>query len=153
MSSMENRCPDLTPRPDNPITLKLHQERVRYESEIKELRKELKETYDKLYHTRKRLKEELITAHRTEYDVFYNNLMNLKTIELILSEEYSLLKYNLLKQLRSGMIDNSTYRRLLKEPGEKANQAGENVYKFYTEGIAKIFGDDKKLFNINSLDP
>ncbi len=142
MSSMGNRCPDLTPRQDNPITQKLHQERVRYESEIKGLRKELKETYDKLYHTRKRLKEELITVHRAEYDVFYNNLMNLKTIELILTEEYSLLKYNLLKQLRSGMIDNSTYRRLLKEPGEKANQAGENVCKFYTEGIAKIFGDD-----------
>lgn len=153
MSSMGNRCPDLTPRPDNPITLKLHQERVRYESEIKELRTELKETYDKLCHTRKRLKEELITAHRSEYDIFYNKLINLKTIELILSEEYSLLKYTLLKQLRSGMIDNSTYRRLLKEPGEKANQAGADVNTFYKEEIAKIFGDDKNLFDINSLTP
>ena len=106
---MDNSHSDLTPTPDNPITLKLHQERVRYESEIKELRDELKNAYNNLYQTRKRLKEELIKAHRTEYDIFYNKLMNIKSIELILSSEYSLLKYNLLTKLRCGEIDNSTY--------------------------------------------
>lgn len=51
---MDNSHSDLTPTPDNPITLKLHQERVRYESEIKELRDELKNAYNNLYQTRKR---------------------------------------------------------------------------------------------------
>lgn len=149
---MDNSRLDLTPTPDNPITLKLHQERVRYETEIKELRKELNDAYHNLYQTRKRLKEELMKTHRSEYDAFFNKLMNLKSIELILSGEYSLLKHNLLKKLRCGEIDNSTYRRLLKEPGKKANQAREDVYEFYSDGISKIFGDDKNLFDINDLD-
>ena len=148
---MDNSHSDLTPTPDNPITLKLHQERVRYESEIKELRDELKNAYNNLYQTRKRLKEELIKAHRTEYDIFYNKLMNLKSIELILSSEYSLLKYDLLTKLRCGEIANSTYRRLLKEPGKKARQAQADVIEFFLSEIERIFGEDKKLFKLDNL--
>ena len=78
--------------------------------------------------------------------------MNLKTVELMVSEEYSLLKHNLLEQLRHREIDNSTYRKLLREPGKKANLARKNVLDFFSSEIERIFGEDKTLFNLNNLD-
>ena len=152
MSNESRTHPDLTPKSDNSIIIKLHQERKRHEEDLKAVKQELKATYNKLFQTRQRLKEELIKSHRSEYDVFINKLMNLKTVELMVSEEYSLLKHNLLEQLRHREIDNSTYRKLLRESGKKANLARKNVLDFFSSEIERIFGEDKTLFNLNNLD-
>lgn len=144
---------NMTSRSDNSAIMNLHQEKEEYETEIKELRVALRDRNSKLRLTRKRLREELKNAHRAEYDVFYNKLMNLKSIELILSGKYSSLKLNLLKELRCKAIDNLTYRKLIKEAKNKANKARECVYEFYSYEIEKIFGSYKNLFRLKDLEP
>lgn len=147
----EQSISDLTPRPDNPILQKLHKERALYEEEVSMLKKELREARNELFATRQRLREELIKVHQEEFDVFYNQLMNQKTLELILWEEYNLQKHSLLKRLRSKQIDNCTYRKLLKPLSVKANQSSDAVHEFYSDGIKRIFGSDSHLFSIDSL--
>lgn len=77
--------------------------------------------------------------------------MNLKSVELMLWEEYHLQKHILLQQLRNQQIDNSTYRRTLRPYSIKANESSDAVREFYEEGIERIFGSDKSLFDINNI--
>ncbi|MBD5184669.1 MAG: hypothetical protein HDS97_07250 [Bacteroidales bacterium] len=152
MKSNQNQSiPDLTPCSDNPILQKLHQERAEHEKEVKRLNNELRVARNELFSTRQRLKMELVKAHQEEFDSFYNQLMNLKSVELMLWEEYHLQKYNLLHQLRNQQIDNSTYRRTLRQYSIKANNSSNIVREFYSEGVERIFGMDKNLFSIDVL--
>ena len=143
--------PDLTPCSDNPILQKLHQERAEHEKDVKRLNNELRMARNKLFSTRQRLRVELVKAHQEEFDSFYNKLVNLKSVELMLWEEYHLQKHILLQQLRNQQIDNSTYRRTLRPYSIKANESSDAVREFYEEGIERIFGSDKSLFDINNI--
>ena len=143
--------PDLTPCSDNPILQKLHQERAEHEKDVKRLNNELRMARNKLFSTRQRLRVELVKAHQEEFDSFYNKLVNLKSVELMLWEEYHLQKHNLLQQLRNQQIDNSTYRRTLRPYSIKANESSDAVREFYSEGVERIFGVDKNLFSIDVL--
>ena len=143
--------PDLTPCSDNPILQKLHQERAEHEKDVKRLNNELGMARNKLFSTRQRLRVELVKAHQEEFDSFYNKLVNLKSVELMLWEEYHLQKHNLLQQLRNQQIDNSTYRRTLRPYSIKANESSDAVREFYSEGVERIFGVDKNLFSIDVL--
>lgn len=143
--------PDLTPVADKPLAIKLHQERARYDKELDRLRDELREAHNRLFHTSQRLRVELVKSHRVEYDAFYSELMNLKSMEQTMSSEHRLQRHNLLKQLRNGVIDNSTYRKLLHQSSDQLGQLREKVEAFYAEGIERIFGEDKSIFSINNL--
>ena len=143
--------PDLTPCSDKPILQKLHQERAEHEKDVKRLNNELRMARNKLFSTRQRLRVELVKAHQEEFDSFYNKLVNLKSVELMLWEEYHLQKHNLLQQLRNQQIDNSTYRRTLRPYSIKANESSDAVREFYSEGVERIFGVDKNLFSIDVL--
>lgn len=143
--------PDLTLCSDNPILQKLHQERAEHEKDVKRLNNELRMARNKLFSTRQRLRVELVKAHQEEFDSFYNKLVNLKSVELMLWEEYHLQKHNLLQQLRNQQIDNSTYRRTLRPYSIKANESSDAVREFYSEGVERIFGVDKNLFSIDVL--
>ena len=143
--------PDFTPCSDNPILQKLHQERAEHEKEVKRLNNELRMARNELFSTRQRLRVELVKAHQEEFDSFYNQLMNLKSVELMLWEEYHLQKHNLLQQLRNQQIDNSTYRRTLRPYNIKANESSDALREFYEEGIERIFGEDRILFSIEVL--
>ena len=143
--------PDLTPCSDNPILQKLHQERAEHEKDVKRLNNELRMARNKLFSTRQRLRVELVKAHQEEFDSFYNKLVNLKSVELMLWEEYHLQKHNLLQQLRNQQLDNSTYRRTLRPYIIKANESSDAVREFYSEGVERIFGVDKNLFSIDVL--
>ena len=152
MKSNQNQSiPDLTPCSDNPILQKLHQERAEHEKEVKRLNNELRVARNELFSTRQRLRMELVKAHQEEFDSFYNQLMNLKSVELMLWEEYHLQKHILLKQFRNQQIDNSTYRRTLRQYSIKANNSSNIVREFYSEGVERIFGIDKNLFSIDVL--
>lgn len=143
--------PDLTPCSDNPILQKLHQERAEHEKEVKRLNNELRMARNELFSTRQRLRVELVKTHQEDFDSFYNQLMNLKSVELMLWEEYHLQKHILLQQLRNQQIDNSTYRRALRPYSIKANESSDAVREFYSEGVERIFGVDKNLFSIDVL--
>lgn len=148
---MKKYVPDLTPRSDNPILQKLHEERAEHEAEVKRLNQELRAARNELFAIRQRLKAELVKAHQEEFDIFYNRLMNLKSIEMIYREEYLKKKHSLLKQLHEREIDISEYRKELKPLSLKANQTCDAVQEFYTEGIVRIFGDDCRFFSIDGL--
>ena len=112
---------------------------------------ELRMARNELFSTRQRLRVELVKAHQEEFDSFYNQLMNLKSVELMLWEEYHLQKHNLLQQLRNQQIDNSTYRKTLRPYSIKANESSDALREFYEEGIERIFSEDINLFSIEVL--
>lgn len=149
--SNQRNIPDLTLHSDNPILQKLHQERVLHEEEVSRLKNELRDARNELFAIRQKLMKHLVEAHQDDFEIFYNRLMNLKTIELILWEEYNLLKHDLITQLRNREIDNFTYRKQLKPLGVKATEATDEVLDFYSKGIREIFGTDSNLFTIDSL--
>lgn len=148
---MSNPSPDLTPRSDNPILQKLHQERAEHEKEVKELNRELIKARNELFAIKQRLRFELIKANREKFETFYNQLMNLKTIELILWEEYNQRRHDLLPLLRKQEIDNSTYRRQLRPLSDKISDTRMSIQIFYHEGIERLFGADSHLFSIDGL--
>lgn len=144
MKSNQNQSiPDLTPCSDNPILQKLHQERAEHEKEVKRLNNELRMARNELFSTRQRLRVELVKAHQEKFDSFYNQLMNLKSVELMLWEEYHLHKHILLQQLRNQQIDNSTYRRTLRpynilRPTNQVMPYGNFMKKGLNGYLAKI---------------
>lgn len=143
---MEQDLNNLTPSPNNPVVNKLHSERIEHEREVKELKDRLISVGNELYAIRKRFCRYLIMNHYDEYAAFYKEYLDKKesTAQKLLALKRN--KRSLLAKLRSGKIDNATYRKCIKQYASQYSEVVCSLQGFVSKEINLIFGENGDLF-------